>query len=272
MGKRTYVSDPGDKTGRRFTGKLKRDPATVWALPDGHAVITEQRTMFPSTVVSALDSQRLLISGANSIKLGAKVKRGDWAGFPIYQLSLEERAACPPTCNNRNTCYGNSMPFARRHKVDEHLLPALETELAVLQSTYPRGFVVRLHVLGDFFGMEYLQAWFRFLDQFQALHIFGYTAWPRDSEIGAAIAWQTRIMWKRFAIRFSSATSEPQGATTVWHTPKANVYQDNIVCPAQTEATACCATCGLCWAASAKDKTIVFIGHGPTYAQKKAVA
>jgi len=252
----------GDNTGRRFTGKPQRDPASLRHLAPDHRAIVGERTLFPKSVVSALESQRLLISGANSVKLGKQVQKGEWAGYPIFQLSLEERASCPPTCNNRLSCYGNAMPFARRHKHDEHLLPVLFMELAELQRLYPKGFVVRLHVLGDFFSRDYTNAWLDFLNHFPALHIFGYTAWPRNSPIGRLIEDVTERRWDRIAIRFSSDNSEPQGATTIWRKPEAATVAEGIVCPAQTDATACCATCGMCWAAGAKDKTIVFVGHG----------
>lgn len=258
----TRFRTAGDTTGRRFTDKPKRDPQDLKHLSATHPAALEQRTLFPSTVVSPAESQRLLITGANSIKLGKVVKKGEWAGFPIYQLSLEERASCPPTCNNRLTCYGNSMPFARRHKMDESLIPTLRAELAALQEAHPNGFVVRLHVLGDFFSRQYVFAWLDFLEQFHGLHIFGYTAWPRDSSIGSLIAAISTEMWDRFAIRFSADISQPQGTTTIWRKPESAVVPEGIVCPAQTDATACCGTCGMCWSEGARNKTVVFVGHG----------
>lgn len=251
-----------DGTGRRYTAKPKHKPEDLKHLKVTSPAMLENRTLFPKSVMSALDSPRVLVSGVNSIKLGRQVKKGEWTGFPIFQVSLEERAACPPTCNNRLSCYGNAMPFARRHQIDEHLVPALHYELETLQDMHPGGFVVRLHVLGDFFSLDYTHAWLHFLDQFPALHVFGYTAWPRTSEIGQLLARVSDAQWDRFAIRFSSDVSEPQGATTIWRTPTAAVVPEGVVCPAQTDATACCATCGLCWAKGAKDKTIVFVGHG----------
>lgn len=268
---KVHTRSLGDSTGRRFNGKSHRDPATINHLGPEHLAVVENRTLFPSSVISALDSQRLLISGANSVKLGARVKKGDWIGYPIFQLSLEERATCPPTCNNRLSCYGNAMPFARRHKADVNLVTILRQELSTLQQRYPHGFVVRLHVLGDFFSLEYVKEWGRFLKLFPALHVFGYTAWPMDSEIGAAIAVQTVQCWSRFAIRFSADCSQEQGATTIWRKPEASTVPEGIVCPAQTDATACCATCGLCWNDGARSKTIVFIGHGGVGQAKRAV-
>jgi ParB-like nuclease domain len=258
------VREAGDQTGRRFTGKphVDRDPATIKHIGRDHPAIKAARTIFPSTVVSPAKSERLLISGANSVKLGKRVMKGPWEGFPIFQLSLEERATCSPDCHVYLECYGNAMPFARRHRNDSTLMPALWTELTLLQRDNPRGFVVRLHVLGDFFSPEYVTAWKRFLNEFPALHVFGYTAWPRSSVIGSAIGKLADSNWDRFAIRFSSAQPGPQGATTIWRKPEGSVVSEGQVCPAQTDATACCASCGLCWSPAARDKTIVFIGHG----------
>lgn len=259
---KAYRSDADGSNLRRFTSKPKRDPAKLKHLSILHPAIKGNRTIFPSSVISAKDSPRLLISGVNSIKLGRQVQKGEWAGFPIFQLSLEERASCPPTCNNRLSCYGNAMPFARRHQMDEHLIPRLRYELEMLQERHPAGFVVRLHVLGDFYSQEYVRAWVSFLADFPALHVFGYTAWPRGSKIGLLVTAASNSQWDRFAIRFSSDKSWPQGATTIWRTPDAAIVAEGIVCPAQTDATACCATCGMCWAKAAKEKTIVFVGHG----------
>lgn len=267
---KAYTRDKTQKHLRRFTTKPKHDPAVLNHLTPSHPSIRENRTQFPKSVVSAVDAPRVLVSGVNSIKLGRMVLKGDWAGFPIFQLSLEERASCPPTCNNRLTCYGNAMPFARRHKHDEHLIPTLEVELEALQDQYPRGFVVRLHVLGDFFSLEYVHAWLRFLDTYPALHVFGYTAWPVTSPIGALIAAVSQSQWDRFAIRFSGDTPTPQGAVTIWRKPEAAVVAEGTVCPAQMDGTACCSTCGLCWARGAKEKTIVFVGHGGVGRMKAA--
>jgi hypothetical protein len=255
---------------RRFTDHAEPDPDSVRGLKADNPAVVEGRTMFPSTVIDPADSPALLVSGANSRKLGDRVTKGLWAGFPIFQLSLEERATCPKTCHHWLTCYGNGMPQARRHRHGPELLDYLRAELTDLQEDHAGGFVVRLHVLGDFYSLDYVRAWEGFLDTFPALHIFGYTAWPKDSEIGAAIFRLTETRWDRFAVRFSSAEVEPQGATALWRKPEDLTDWPGIICPAQTGKTDCCGTCGLCWAVSAKDKTIGFIAHGRVGAPKKA--
>lgn len=251
-----------DAPARRFTDHAELGPEHVKGLPANHLALVEGRTLFPSTVVAPADSPALLVSGANSRKLGDRVTKGSWRCFPIYQLSLEERATCPRTCHHWATCYGNGMQMARRHAADKDLLPYLRAEMVDLQDEYPRGFVVRLHVLGDFFSPEYVDAWEGFLEQFPALHVFGYTAWQRGTDIGDAIKAITDRNWARFAIRFSSNEPQEQGATTIWRMPEDSKVREGIVCPAQTDKTDCCGTCGLCWSVEIKDKPIAFIAHG----------
>lgn len=254
------VAESGSK--RRFTDHAELQPEKVIGLPDDNAAVREGRTLFPSTVVAPADSPALLVSGENSRKLGSQVTKGPWSGFPIYQLSLEERASCPRSCFHWNTCYGNGMQMARRHKADADLIPYLRAELTDLQDEFPRGFVVRLHVLGDFFSEAYARQWIEWLREFPALHIFGYTAHTKDSPIGKILLAATDTQFDRFAIRFSSEEPQPQGATTIWRLPEDGTVREGIVCPAQTGKTDCCGTCGLCWAVSAKEKTIAFIAHG----------
>src|SRR5262249_34928315 len=67
----------------------------------------------------------------------------------------------------------------------------------------------------------------------------------------------------RFRIRWSLSVSGPDGAVVIDYVPTGKRASNNaLVCPSQTDATACCATCGLCWEASAKRECIAFIKHG----------
>jgi hypothetical protein len=67
-------------------------------LRQDHPAAVEGRTIFPRSVVGAADSPRLLVSGHNNSKLGKEVLRGSRAGWPIFHLTLEERATCPRSC------------------------------------------------------------------------------------------------------------------------------------------------------------------------------
>jgi hypothetical protein len=264
----------GNKALRRFHGHAPLQPDKVLPLSLNHQAVTKGHTIFPRAVVEPAMAGRLLVSGQNSRKLGSQVTKGAWRGMPIFSLTLEERATCPRSCELWRTCYGNAMHLAKR--IDHRGIgfeAKLQGELAALQAQHPQGFVVRLHQLGDFFSLAYVQAWAGWLARFPALRIFGYTHWPVDTKIGAEVARIREYWWDRFAVRTSLACP-PQGqersgsvqalpaATTIWRLPEGARVAEGIVCPAQTGKTECCGTCGLCWAGAARGETIVFVGHG----------
>jgi hypothetical protein len=223
-------------------------------LMPGHSAMETARTLFPSTVVHASVSPRVLIDGLNQRKIGRKVMKGKWKGFRIFTLTLEERATCPSSCKQWASCYGNNMPYARRHIGGEAFEAKLHSELAALQKHHPGGFVVRIHILGDFYSADYVQFWRDALTQFPALHVFGYTAHPPESEIGAQLLDMAVNGWDRFALRFSGAGFHTLGAETI----ERDEPTPNIVCPSQLNKTDCCATCALCWQS---DRTIAFLRH-----------
>jgi hypothetical protein len=60
--------------------------------------------------------------------------------------------------DGRRSCsdgYGNSMNWARRIKHGREFEERLWEELADKQAKHPRGFLVRLHILGDFYSTDY---------------------------------------------------------------------------------------------------------------------
>lgn len=256
---------------KRESGRISRfksakvDPSKSYGLKPDHPAVLEGRTLFPRSVTASIDSPRFLVSGKNNAKLGEHVVGGARDGWPIFQLSLEERATCPRSCAQWLNCYGNGMHMARRHRVDEHFYGLMRAELTMLAREHRDGFLVRLHTLGDFPNPQYVRFWADMLDLFEPLHIFGFTA--RDEEAddaesrrtAMAIAWLANQAWDRFSIRFSRSTSVPQGAVV---SDKPISGPQVIMCPAQTEKTTACATCGLCWAPAARMKTIGFLRHG----------
>lgn len=223
-------------------------------LPDLHPALVDGRTLFPSTVVDAATSPRLLVSGMNSRKTGRLVVKGRWRGCPIFTLTLEERATCPRSCEQWRTCYGNNMHYARRHAAGDALEQRLIVELRELAAAHPGGFVVRLHILGDFYSPDYVRLWARMLDELPALRVFGFTAHAIDSAIGAAVLRMTGRADGRCWIRFSGLRIGPLGSVVI----DAPDESRGVICPAQTGATDCCATCGLCWASP---RTIEFLRH-----------
>lgn len=264
----------------RQTGRLARfkpykaDPDRVKALEPEHPAVREGRTLFPSTVVGTFESAKFLVSGKNSPKTGDRVEKGPWAGMPIFTLTLEERATCPRSCVQFLGCYGNAMQWARRNDVsDPDFIPALKAEVITLirqvcskqrnRPAYvpPKGIVVRLHILGDFYSVAYVEMWAKLLAFLPELHVFGYTARQAGEPdgIGVAIAGLNAMYPDRWVIRTSRLEPGPGCAIVVTRRP---TDKNIILCPAQEDGTENCATCGLCWLPAAHRKTIAFMLHG----------
>lgn len=244
---------------RRFAGHYEARGARV---PKSNAM-AERRTMYPSTVVSADASPRVLVDGRNNSKLGHKVTVGAWKGMPIYQLTLEERATCTDTCHMWDKCYGNSMHMARRHKHGATLEAVLHQEIIELSAKHKLGFVVRLHLLGDFYSVGYVKWWSLLMHHYPQLHVFGFTARQPGTEIGDELVDLVEEYPDRFAMRWSIPLKDykpgtPRQAVTVgpleiWET------HDIFVCPAQKRDDKCCATCAACWQSQ---RTVAFVEHG----------
>jgi len=190
--------------------------------------------------------------------------KGEWAGMPIYTLTLAERTTCPRQCFMFGRCYGDAMNWARRHEHGSALERRLTEEVAAKAAEHPKGFVVRLHVLGDFYSAAYVLHWMDLLRQHKELHVWGYTARSirHDTAITLMIEWMNDLFWDRCNIRFSSDHPYPGGATVQKSVDQLQVHKDVIICPAELHKSECCATCGLCWSKNAREKTIAFIEHG----------
>lgn len=240
-------------TQRRFAG-VESSAGPKIILTDHHPAVRKGTTFFPSTVIPAADEVRMLKSGHNSRKIGAKLEKGRWKGQPIFTLTLEERDTCPRSCKEFTTCYGNNMPFARRILDDGTLTKRLWAELAVLSIENKAGFIVRLHVLGDFYSVEYVDFWRQALNDFPNLNVFGFTARLAPDPIGIALAELTRDFYDRFRMRFSGA-GHPEDCSEVVETAADAKFTR---CPAETSAERCCATCGLCMQSNV---SISFVRH-----------
>lgn len=245
----------------RFPHKTKHHGQEPLTLRSDHEALGqhggEAHTIFRSTVRQPDGKERLLKSGHNNAKIGRMVEKGAWQGMPIYSLTLEERATCPRTCREWRTCYGNRMPFAHRFASGKGLEAQLDTEIRELAVEHCHtGFVVRLHILGDFYSTDYVELWREFLRRHRGLHIFGYTAHKLITNPIEPIAYALRLLSADYPRRFIIRESGYEAITvpgTLLAPP------GSIVCPAQTAQSLCCGTCTLCW--SAKDKVIAFVGH-----------
>jgi hypothetical protein len=131
------------------------------------------------------------------------------------------------------------------------------SEVALLDIDHPNGFAVRLHNLGDFYSVAYVELWARLLERHPALHVWGYTArWTLNDPIAAALMPLTQRHWNRFAVRFSNAPAETCSTITVEH--PFQVPDGTILCPEQVGKTESCSTCALCWGSK---RRIAFLQH-----------
>jgi hypothetical protein len=229
------------------------------------------RTLFQATLkdtsVDTLGKSERVIKESTNVKLGKRVTKGKLKGFKILTVTLEERKTCPRSCAHWANCYGNNMPFATRYAANDNLVERMELELVELQRKNPKGFLVRLHILGDFYSVAYVDKWKEWLARFPALHVYGYTAnQPNASDaterdIGQAVLAIQQAEPIRFAVRFSgnferdsmtALSGDDTRATDLVSKGKA------FVCPVQTGKTDSCGTCGLCWSAA---KAVVFLTH-----------
>lgn len=243
------------------------DRGTV-SLPPGHAALTESRTVFPSQVFDPSDEHRVLVDGHNNAKIGKWVVKGAWKGLRIYTITFEERATCPTSCGLLRECYGNSMHMAKRKRYGEALLLQLDRELRQKAIEHPKGFVVRLHVLGDFPDLLYVEAWRSWMRANKRLRVWGYTAHAPDTEMGRAINRLNGQFPNRWRVRFSmppgevAAGSKFLRATTIWNAGDEKTIERAIVCPVERGKAETCGSCGLCWHQPADNWPIVFWGHG----------
>lgn len=219
-----------------------------------HQAYRGGRLIFPSRVFDVDEVGRVLKTGHQSRKIGKTVMKGPRKSWPIFTLTLEERATCPRTCSEWGHCYGNGMQAAERIVAGADLIAALRVEIATLAARHPAGFMVRLHVLGDFYSPEYVDFWREMLIKHPAVHIFGFTARLPGTEIGDALAPLIAEQWNRFAVRYSGGGQALKSSEVIG----VGETSSAILCPAQTGATDCCATCALCWQT---DRSIAFRRH-----------
>lgn len=189
-------------------------------------------------------------------KLGKKVLKGNFKNYLMYTLTLIERETCSPNCEHNNDCYGNNMYQAIRFKVNHNFMIRLEQDLKkiAMLPINKHGFLLRLHVLGDFESIEYVKFWDRMLREIPNLYIYGYTRSydGKFVEVGKEILKMNKIFKERFRIRFSNNLTKEYSANS------ADITSKGITCLAQLKASVSCSTCTLCWTSN---KPIRFLTH-----------
>ena len=221
--------------------------------------VSENRTLFIKNRRNPIANKTPILKvGSNNDKLGGLIEKGIWTGMPIYSLTLEERKTCPISCPHYSDCYGNNMRYGHRFEHGQGLESRLEIELTRLSKIHKFGFVVRLHVLGDFYNVRYVKKWENWLKKFPNLKVFGYTGYlPNDenknyAKIGLEILRIRIENPQRFQIRFSNGGDLDFSANPIDKGFK------GFTCPEQTGKVTTCSKCGLCWTTN---KSVNFITH-----------
>jgi hypothetical protein len=230
-------------------------------LRKSHPAIRQSRPRHAKRLVTAETSPRLFVQGKESRKIGQRVTKGRWAGMPLYTLTLAERITCPHSCLNWTSCYGNNLNWPRRHILDRDLIERMRWELTALNARHSNGFVIRLHVLGDFgsdadveLAAEYAWAWLSWLERFDALRVFGFTAWAPDTSVGRIVDQANKNFADRWRVRFSGHALDGRGALVV-ERPQDSVH---VLCPWDAGKVKNCGSCALCWT---MDRTVEFGRH-----------
>lgn len=150
------------------------------------------------------------------------------------------------------------MQLAERLMHGPALERALELEIGRLAEIHKDGFAVRLHVLGDFYSVEYVKLWAGLIEKHPELHVFGFTArWHAGKDpIARELVDLVMRRWDRFAIRFSDAPIDECSTVSIEY--PGNKPDDAIICPQQLGQTQTCGACALCWQSK---KRIAFIHH-----------
>ena len=145
------------------------------------------------------------------------------------------------------------MPFAHRFS-NPNMDSILEKEIESLLLKHKEGIVIRLHVLGDFYSVEYVQFWLDMLEKHPKLCIFGYTARKGD-KIAHALWLLNNLFPERCVIRHSGNNEY----NSSWSYAAEESFEGaSFVCPEQTGKLKSCASCGLCWTTK---KTVRFLSH-----------
>jgi len=148
------------------------------------------------------------------------------------------------------------MPFAHRFS-NPNIDLFLEREIESLMLKHKEGIVIRLHVLGDFYSVDYVRFWEEMLLKHPKLCLFGYTARGSLDPIGHAIWILNNRFNERCVIRQSR--NHEYNANSSWSYAAEESFEGkSFDCPEQTGKIKDCASCGLCWTTK---KTVRFISH-----------
>jgi len=230
-------------------------------LKETHNAIVNHTTLYSGSQFTIRDvttyKHRVLKVSTNK-KLGKVITKGKHKGKVMLTLTLIERETCTNECEHYTTCYGNNMPFAHRFEVNDAFMQRLESDIEYYVKKYKQGILIRLHVLGDFESVQYVEFWNRMLYTYNTIAIYGYSRnhmtskYEEISAIGYKIIRVRTTHKERFAIRFSNKLDEEFSANS------RDITDKGITCLAQVKTNVSCSDCTLCWSSK---KPIGFITH-----------
>ena len=216
-------------------------------------------TIYKKSIKDVKNYPYKVLKKSTNKKLLKTVTKGRFKGYEFLTLTLVERETCPEYCYHWEICYGNNMPFAHRFKHGKDLEERIKKEISELNPN--KNYLIRLHILGDFYSIGYVQLWLDLLDQYFNIAIYGYTAVLHNSNIGKIISFgnekHLNTNKKRFNIRFSNQPKLTYSANSFdVQKPKKGT---SIICPHQTGQRKGGADCALCW--DTEKVSIIFKTH-----------
>ena len=230
-------------------------------LNTNHKAIVNATTLYNGSKLTIRDVTNYkfkVLKTSTNIKLGKKVTKGKLKGMKMYTLTLIERETCTDECEHYKDCFGNNMHVAHRFEVNDAFMLRLESDIHATARLNPNGFLVRLHILGDFESVEYTLFWERMMIHYPNLYVYGYSRNHIDSkyshvrDIAKELIRLRSKYQDRWAVRFSNKLDEEYSANS------RDITDKGITCLAQVKASVSCSDCTLCWSSK---KAIGFITH-----------
>ncbi len=132
-------------------------------------------TRYKKNIHDLNDYQFKVLKPSTNKKLGKKVLKGSFKDYKFYTLTLVERETCPKDCFHWEDCFGNNMPFAHRMSNKDELLLTTRIHNDIKELKGKKA-LLRLHILGDFFNVQYVWFWDLMLTLYPNIAIYGYTA------------------------------------------------------------------------------------------------
>jgi len=230
-------------------------------LNTNHKAIVNATTLYNAskfTIRDVSNYKHKVLKASTNIKLGKKVNKGKLKGMKMYTLTLIERETCTDECEHYTDCFGNNMHVAHRFEVNDAFMLRLESDIHATAVANPNGFLVRLHILGDFKSVEYTLFWERMMIHYPNLHVYGYSRNHIDSkyshvrDIAKELIRLRSKYQNRWAVRFSNKLDQEYSANS------RDITDKGITCLAQVKTDVSCSDCTLCWSSK---KAIGFITH-----------